>query len=325
MAPIIPQGRCYNGTMDISIIIPVYNAEKYLRRCLGAVIASLDSFKGKGEILLIDNNSTDSSLAILKDYQKRYPKFIRVLQCHTVGAAAARNLGASKASGKYLWFIDADDVISENAVRKLMHEANAKDADLVMMGAKRFYENGVSDQLSAVMPSEDNYKSRFVRYGLGPWQVLIRRAWWNSYGFKFKEGIIHEDMELMSALILHTDKYTAINEPLYHYYRNSESVLHKASWEDAHAFDIFPALEGLYARFEEAGAIEEYHDELEWFFIWNLLIDAAKDFARFPEGKPGFKRSREMLKKYFPKWRKNRFLRQKPIKLQLKVRVNYIK
>lgn len=311
--------------MDISIIVPVYNAEKYLKRCIDSVILSLEHFRGRGEILLINNKSTDNSLAILKEYKKKCPKFIQVLQCSTIGASAARNYGVLKASGKYMWFVDADDAISENAVKKLMHVANAKDADLIMMGAERFYRDGTVSQLSAVEPSEDNYKSRFVRYGLGPWQVLIRRAWWNDYGFKFKEGIIHEDMELMSALILNTNKYAAINEPLYRYYQNSDSVLHKSSWEDAHAFDIFPALEGLYARFDEAGATKEYHDELEWFFIWNLLIDSAKDFARFPEGKPGFRRSREMLKKYFPKWRKNRFLKQKPLKLQARVRLNYIK
>ena len=73
------------------------------------------------------------------------------------------------------------------------------------------------------------------------------------------------------------------------------------------------------------GALEKYHDELEWFFIWNLLIDSAADFSKFAEGKEGFKFSREMLKKYFPNWRKNRFLREKPLKLRIRVRLNYYK
>ena len=136
--------------------------------------------------------------------------------------------------------------------------------------------------------------------------------------------MIHEDMEMISALILYTDKYASFNEPLYYYYQNDESVLHKSKW-DKHAFDIFPALDGLYQRFENVGMAEKYHDELEWFFIWNLLIDSAKDFGKFPEGKPGFARSREMLKKYFPAWRKNRFLKVKPLKLRIRVRINYYK
>ena len=78
-------------------------------------------------------------------------------------------------------------------------------------------------------------------------------------------------------------------------------------------------------RFKEAEAVKTYHDELEWFFIWNLLIDSAKDFEAFPEGRPGFARSRKMLTKYFPNWRKNRFLKAKPIKFRIKVRLNYNK
>ena len=128
----------------------------------------------------------------------------------------------------------------------------------------------------------------------------------------------------MSALILYTDKFASIDKPLYFYGQNDNSVLHKRKFSP-HIFDIFPVLEGLYQRFVDAGAEKKYHDELEWFFIWNLLLDSAKDFGQFPEGEPGFMRTREMLKKYFPRWRKNRFLRQKPLKLQIKVRLNYHK
>lgn len=308
--------------MKISIIIPVYNAEKYLKRCLNSVIESLN--KIEGEILIIDNKSTDNSLALMKEYFKKYPGLIKLFDCATPGAAAVRNFGAEKARGDYIWFVDADDEIAKDSIEKLVNCADETKADLVMFGMERRYPDGKKNYLSAVKPTEKDFKSRFVRYGLGPVQVLIKRNWWVKNDFRFREGIIHEDMELMSSLILFTDKYAAIDEPLYFYYQNSDSVLHKTTF-DAHIFDIFPALAGLYERFLNAGATKTFHDELEWFFIWNLLLDSAKDFAAFPEGKSGFLRSREMLKKYFPKWRKNRFLKQKPLKLQLKVRLNYYK
>lgn len=307
--------------MRISIIVPVYNSAKYLDRCLGSVLAVLDGVKG--EILAIDNKSSDNSLAILKKYAKKYPQ-ISVLQCATPGAAAVRNFGASKARGEYIWFVDADDEIDKTAVRKLLKKADDTGADMVMMGMKRVYEDGAVNYLSAVNANDNGYKSRFVRYGMGPVQVMIRRKWWMSHGLKFREGIIHEDMELMSSLILYTDKFASIDEPLYIYYQNPGSVLHKENF-DAHIFDIFPALQGLYEKFREAGAEKKYAPELEWFFIWNLLIDSAKDFAKFPEGRVGFQRSREMLSEYFPNWRKNKFLRQKPVRLQIRVRLNYRK
>lgn len=311
----------YNKSMEISIVIPVYNAEKYLERCINSILRSLGEVKV--EILLVDNNSKDGSAKIMREYQKKYPKIMRVLNCHKWGAAAARNYGAGEAQGKFLWFMDADDYIAGDAIGKLIGLAKDKKADLVMMGAERVNENGTAlSYLSAVKASEPNYKSRFVRYGMGPWQVIIRRAWWEKQGFKFMEGYIHEDMELMSSLILYTDKFASIDEPLYFYSQNPGSILHKTEF-NPHIFDIFPVLSGLYGKFEKAGAEVKYHDELEWFFIWNLLIDAAKDFSKFPEGRPGFKRSREMLARYFPGWRKNRFLKQKPLKLRLLVRLNY--
>ena len=314
---------CYNEVMiQVSIIIPVYNAEKHLERCVDSVLKAVSGIHS--EILLIDNNSTDKSVELIQKYRKKYPGVIRAMQCLNPGAGTVRNFGVTEARGKYIWFVDADDEVTKDSVSKLLTAAEQKKADLTMLGMKRIYQDGHTDYLSAVRPDEDNYKSRFVRYGLGPVQAFSRRAWWIQCGFKFKEGIIQEDMEMMSALILYTDKYAAVDEPIYLYYQNEDSVLHKTSW-DPHAFDIFPALEGLYQRFVKAGAEKTYHDELEWFFIWNLLIDSAKDFDKFPEGKPGFQRSREMMKKYFPKWRKNRFLKQKPLKFRMRVKLNYKK
>ena len=307
----------------VSIIIPVYNAAKYLERCVDSVLGAMR--KVKGEIILIDNNSTDDSPKIMQKYQEECPGVIRVLHCNTPGASAVRNLGAKEARWQYIWFVDADDYVADKAIEKLIEATEESKADLVMMGARRITRNGADGvYLSAVKAEDENYKSRFVRYGMGPWQVLIRRAWWLKHNFRFVEGIIHEDMEMMSALILYTDNFASVDEPLYFYCDTPESVLHKAKF-NPHIFDIFPALERLYGRFEEAGAAQQYHDELEWFFIWTLLIDSAKDFGKFPEGKSGFGRSRAMLKKYFPKWRKNRFLKQKSLKLRARVALNYHK
>lgn len=310
--------------MDVSIIVPVYNAARYLDRCLASVIGALHRLHGTGEIILVDNGSSDGSLKIINCYKKQYPEYIRVFSCTTPSAGAARNFGVHQAKGRYIWFVDADDELAVDAVDKLFSKAQSTHADLVMLGVARILPDGQRNYLSAVCPGEPSYKSRFVRYGLGPWQVLIRRSWWNRHSFRFAEGVIHEDMELMSVLILYTDKFACIDEPLYFYYQNKNSVLHQAAFSP-HIFDIFPALEGLYDRFQTAGALAKYQSELEWFFIWNLLIDSAKDFSRFPEGQPGFSRSRAMLKRYFPHWRRNRFLRQKPIKLRLRVCLNYLK
>lgn len=307
--------------MDISVIIPVYNSEKYLSRCLDSVVAALGRSGQTGELLLVDNNSSDKSAAILREYHNKYPELIKVHQCKTPGAAATRNLGVSKARGEFIWFVDADDEIVEDAIGLLIEEARGTGADLTMLGLTRIYKDGHRENVPPVLPTDRDYKSKYIRSELGQVQVLIRRSWWLKHDFKFHEGIIHEDMELMPSLILFTDKFAAVDKILYLYYQNDDSVLHKLKF-DPHYFDIFTALESLYARFEKAGAAEEYHDELEWFFIWNLLVDSAKYFAKFKEARKGFRMSRRMLRQYFPNWRKNRFLNQKKISWKLRVLVN---
>ncbi len=273
----------------------------------------------RAEIVLVLNGSTDRSKEICKKFAKKYPLALRVVECQKSSAGAARNLGVLEAKGEFIWFVDADDAVAEDAVVELLRAGRGM--DLVMTGAERIYPD-YTDYLSAVLPGK-NMKSRFIRYGSGPWQFLVRRKWWVEQDFKFREDIIHEDMELMSSLILYTEKFNAIDRPLYFYYQNPDSVLHQKKWNE-HEFDIFPALEGLYRRFEKARAVEKYYDELEWFFIWNLLIDASmKHFAKFPEGKVGFMKNRKMLRKYFPKWRRNRFLKEKPLKFRLRCYLNY--
>ena len=310
--------------MDISIIIPVYNAEKYLSRCIESVMAALKNFKGKSEILLVDNNSSDSSLSIIREFAKKYPKLIRELRCTAPGAGAARNYAVERATGEYFWFIDADDTVSEDSVFELMTKAKSSDADIVMVGLVKIFPDGHKDRIPAFSPEKADFKSRFIRSELGPVQVLIRRKWYIEHNFKFLEGVIHEDMDMMPALILYTDKIASVNKPLYFYYQNPDSVLHKLEWSP-HYFDIFPTLDGLYRRFDEAGAVQKYHAELEWFFIWNLLMDSAEYYTKFPEGHEGLKCSREMLKKYFPKWRRNKFLKNCNLKTKLKILLNYYK
>lgn len=308
--------------VELSIIIPVFNAGKYLKDCLKGIQKAVEYSKIDTEVIVVDNGSTDNSLGIAKEFSANKALVLKILECQKKGASAARNMGILEARGEYAWFIDADDEIAEEAISELIKKAKNTEADIVMMGAVRKYEDGHEDYLSAVNPESENYKSRFVRYGAGPWQFIFRREWWTGHNFRFKEGIIHEDMEMISSLILYTDKFACVDMPLYFYHQTPNSVLHKRSY-DEHVYDIFPALEGLHKRFKALRAQNTYHDELEWFFIWNLLIDSAKDFAKFPEARDGFKRSREMLKRYFPNWRKNKFLKQKPLKLKIRVRINY--
>lgn len=341
--------------MWLSIVIPVHNAEKYLARCLDSILGSRERLAKESEklgkrpeleILLVDNRSGDRSAEIAKQYREQYPKLFKYFTQETPGAAATRNFGAKKAQGEYIWFVDADDYIDEAALVELWKaslgggskevgstgqsaesiksgKAHGEAPDLISFTAAQLDRGGKElRKLSAIDPNMPDYRSRFVRYGLGPWHLLIRRRLWEENDLAFPEGMIHEDMALMSALILYAKKLAGVPKTLYYYCDNPGSVLHKSEY-NPQIFDIFPALSALSLRFEKEGADKKYAEELEWFFVWNLLIDSAKDFRAFPEGRKGIRQTREFMKFYYPGWRKNKFLKQKPLKLRLKVRLNY--
>lgn len=314
--------------MDISVVIPVYNTAKFLGECVESLVKGVKEFPG--EILLIDNGSKDESLAKCRELARRY-KFVRVFEFEEPGAAAVRNFGLLKARGEYVWFVDSDDMVKPGAVEKLVERFRETGADSVVMAMDRVDENGkeLNRPLHAIKTSLDDpsvkkedWMSKFVRYGLGPVQVPSRREFLIKNKLFFDEGMIHEDMALMSSFILYTDKIASIQEPLYFYRQRVGSVLHPGKWDDRE-LDIFRALELIAVRFEKAGQYQKWKVELEYFYIWNLLDDAAREFNKFPEGKRHFSQIRSALASRFPKWRKNKYFRECGWKVQLRCRLAY--
>jgi glycosyltransferase involved in cell wall biosynthesis len=304
--------------IKLSIIIPVFNVEDYLSECLDSI---LNQKYQDLEILLIDNNSTDNSLKIAKEYQKKFKKIVKVFKCETWGAAATRNFGVKKAKGKYLWFVDGDDYLEKGSIRKLITTAEKNDSDAVVMSVRRVYEDGHENILTAVNTKKKDWKKRYVMYGFPPFQNLYKASFWKK-NFEFPEGMIHEDMAILSSVILYTDNISYVDKVLYNYRQRKNSVLHQEGW-NPHSLDIFKALDVMLEKFKSTKKFDEYYSEIEYFFIWNLLIDSAKDFHNYAAGKEGQKRSREMFKSLFPNWRKNKYLKKKSLKFRINCRRGY--
>lgn len=122
----------------ISVIIPIYNTEKFLRRCLDSIVNQ--TFKDI-EIICIDDGSTDNSFSILQEYKQKFSNFV-IIQQSNKGAAAARNLGLSLAKGKYVCFFDSDDYFDLKMLETLFFKAEKNNADLVVCSANKVDENG---------------------------------------------------------------------------------------------------------------------------------------------------------------------------------------
>ena len=232
----------------ISVIIPVYNVEKYLARCLDSVLAQ--RFPDV-EILCIDDGSTDGSLSLLREYAAKDSR-IRVLEQKNSGASAARNAGLEAAKGTWIAFVDSDDEVLPDIWTTLLEDAG--DADAVCFSAEELREeNGrrtsvdsgyfdVPFQGPRTLTDQD-----LVRLSMTVWDKLFRRAKVEDCALRFPEGVHFED----NVFVLN---FFALNrnvhfEPrrLYRYIRREGSVMDEAFHQKPGlAFDLVRILDPIH-------------------------------------------------------------------------------
>lgn len=208
----------------ISIIVPIYNAEKYLENCLDSIVNQ--SYRNL-EILLINDGSKDSSLEIINRYGKLDSR-IRIFDDINHGVSHVRNKGLDEAKGDFIYFVDSDDWIERDALETLVKLAAEHDADMVTSK-----KQSVSSEKSRRKIGKDVVKiytsSQYVELmtrPLGvfcfPWNRLIKRELFE--GMRFIEGRVFEDLILMPHVVIKANKVIESQRRLYFYRRNYSSI-----------------------------------------------------------------------------------------------------
>lgn len=213
-------------SMKVSIIVPVYNAEKYLHRCLDSIVNQ--TYKNI-EIILIDDGSADSSGEIC-DVYKRMDNRIHVIHQTNQGVSVSRNAGLNKAAGEYILFVDADDYIETNMVEVLIHHTDNGKIDVVLFCYDEIKEHGREsvECSKEIVPNvqalrHDVLVDKVTNF---LWTKMYKRTVWN--GVRFPVGHQYEDLYLLPSVFLHVNTYTLISNVLYHYNRiNNTSVTGK--------------------------------------------------------------------------------------------------
>ncbi len=221
-----------NNTPIISIIVPVYNAGMYLRRCLDSIAAQIEK---NFECILVDDGSTDESGVILDEYAKRDDRFI-VFHKTNGGVSSARNLGLSKAKGKWITFCDSDDYVACNWLESMFNLGSTESAQVVvcdfyemsLKGNERKYAWDFSgDHPYMTLNSHERDLDQAIRYSWGVvWNLLIDASFLQTYHIQFDDGItFSEDSVFFIKLIAYGIKVSYLNKPLYYYNRTNESAV----------------------------------------------------------------------------------------------------
>lgn len=218
--------------INISVIIPVYNREKYIAECLDSVINS--NVFDKCEVILTDDGSTDRSCEIIKEYEVSYEN-IKLYTFPHKGVSACRNAGLRLAKGKYIYFLDSDDFIKDNYIEKLYNTITDKNCDLVFAGYSTFKSDGSAEPVIRHHLTIDSVMSgcEFLEKRMDcedwlnqPWSAIYRKDYLIENHLFFPENIpIYEDLYYNNEILLYADRVYAITEYGYMYREHTESLV----------------------------------------------------------------------------------------------------
>lgn len=220
----------------ISLIIPVYNGERYIDACLKSVVAqSLDGL----EVILVNDGSTDYSVQIMKEYARRYPHFIYVEQKNQ-GLSEARNTGMEYAHGKYIAFLDGDDLLPKDALLKLYRKAEDTCADMVAGNVVTFGERQNANDYTRrnketgfTVSGETFLTEAIANHHYTPmvYNYLYRRSFIEQHGLRFEPGILHEDELWTPIALAKAERVASISNTTYLYRQHGASIMSSSKAE----------------------------------------------------------------------------------------------
>lgn len=224
--------------MLLSIIIPVYNVENYIVSCIASVYnQSLDD--KDFEIIIIDDGCTDGSIVNIAKFSSLHNNLFVLSQEH-LGPSVARNLGMSKARGKFIMFVDSDDVLVPNSLSMLLKCAVNQDSDILFadyieMDDKDACEEKILsiDRMSKEPHiwngNSDDFLTTIFDFNFFVWRIVYNKEFLDSAKLSFVPGILYEDILFTTQCIVHSKRCTKINKLFYVYRKRQNSIVHSVS------------------------------------------------------------------------------------------------
>ncbi|WP_019242603.1 MULTISPECIES: glycosyltransferase family 2 protein [Bacillus] len=256
----------------ISVIVPIYNVEKYLKRCVDSI---LNQTYGNIEVILVDDGSIDQSSKICDEYAELDQR-IRVIHQKNQGLSAARNCGIDFAKGNFIAFVDSDDSIHEQMYEILHRNIKKYNADISICNYNRGYknfnnENNINKMKESIIvcnkiESMMNMNNSLGEITIVAWNKLYRKGLFEN--IRFKVGKIHEDEFIIHRLLEKVTSVVYTSLPLYNYMQRDSSITRKKF--NIKRLDVFEALEDRMDFFLEKGYKDLYFNAIESYL--NTLI-----------------------------------------------------
>lgn len=289
--------------VKVSVIVPVYNVDKYLAHCLDSLVSqTLEDI----EFIVVNDGSTDKCEEIILSYSQKYPKKIIPLKKENGGLSDARNYGLPYAKGQYIAFLDSDDYVDKTLYEKMYNKAIEDNSDMVECD---FYWTYPTKKKVDTRYEYKDKRDMIANARVVAWNKLYKREVLLDSGVLFSKGLRYEDVDFFYKMITQLDKISLIREPLIYYVQRDASI---SNTQTEKTKDIFTILDNVLNYYKERGLYKEYKTELEYMYTRFLLCSSLLRIVKIAD-----KQVREELQdktindlyEKFPNWKNNSILR----------------
>ena len=314
--------------MKVSVVVPVYNVEKYLRKCLGSLVAQT---LGEIEIIVVNDGSSDHSQEIIDEFSEKYPEKIRSFTKENGGLSDARNYGLDRATGEFIGFVDSDDYVTATMFGEMYDLAKKYNAEMVVCNLQKVDEQGnVTQKLTQIpnMPEVIDLRSNFSVFSDLSYfacNKIFRKELFEEV--RFKKGIHFEDIQLIPQLLLKCKVVAQTQNYHYQYLERTDSI---TKTHTGKGLDILNAVEDVEKAFHSS-KYSDQKDALKGFQILEGIYTFLAYLAFVKDDELFYKMSRKL--KDFRKERKistaeiilyRRFNKNYLLSLPLKKQIYYL-
>lgn len=287
----------------VSVIVPIYNVEKYLEKCINSLLSqTLEDI----QIILVNDGSKDNSGNIAKEYEKNNKDRVIYVEKENGGLSDARNYGLKYATGDFIAFLDSDDYIEKNAYEEMYNKAIEENADYVECDFIWEFPNKIRVDKQYPYKNKKEMLS-FVR--VVAWNKLIKRQLIIDNNLEFPKGLRYEDVEFTYKLIPFINKFAYVDKPFIHYVQRKGSI---ANVQNERTAEIFTVLDNVIEFYKKNNIYEKYRDELEYNYARYLLCSSLKRMCKIKDKtirKKLLTESWKRLNLNFPNWKENVILK----------------
>ena len=295
----------------VSVIVPVYNVEKYIEKCLNTLVnQTLQDI----EIIVVNDGATDNSEKIINEFLEKYPEKIVYLKKENGGLSDARNFGIPYAKGEYIAFVDSDDYVETFMYEEMYEIAKKENSDMVECDFIWEYPNKSRIDTGEIY---NNKKEMAQKVRVVAWNKLIKKSILDETKIEFPKGYRYEDLEFTYKLIPYLDKVSFLKKPCVHYIQRDNSI---SNTQNERTKEIFDILDHIIDYYKEKGIYEEYKTELEYTYTRIVLCSSLLRMCKVKDKeikKKLLNLAWDNLNNRFPNWKKNKILKESKSKKDL--------